>query len=341
MWEVQERGVLMRGRKPSAKEKQKALQMWLTEKKAQYYVAKKFKVHRKTMWEWKKRWDGTVESLENKSSRPKTPHPTSQTDVEKESIQKIIEDNPTWGYTEVYGELRTQFAYSRHYLTMYKFIRHNIIQEIVEDYVAKPYHTPEMIGQKWQMDVKNVHKECHIGRNSYKYKETSKAYHYQYTILDEASRERFIYPYYDHTAESTVDFIKRAIVHFGYVPLIIQTDNGNEFVNCEFSRSVKKLKVLHQRIKVRTPRHNGKVERSQGTDQRKFYKYLQYSTFEELEVEMSKWLIRYNKMPSTVLRDRYGKRVFQSPLEKRAELIELLKESEYADKFEVRFVKTA
>ena len=52
---------------------------------------------------------------------------------------------------------------------------------------------------------------------------------YQYTIIDEASRERFIYPYKEQSSYSTVDCVKHAIVYFGYKPITIQTDNGSEF----------------------------------------------------------------------------------------------------------------
>lgn len=50
---------------------------------------------------------------------------------------------------------------------------------------------------------------------------------YQYTIIDEASRERFIYPYKEQSSYSTVDCVKHAIVYFGYKPITIQTDNGS------------------------------------------------------------------------------------------------------------------
>ena len=56
-------------------------------------------------------------------------------------------------------------------------------------YVPKKYHTPENIGDKMQLDVKYVPNEC----------KTSAIIDYdrfyQYTIIDEASRERFLYPY--------------------------------------------------------------------------------------------------------------------------------------------------
>ncbi|MCL1945353.1 MAG: DDE-type integrase/transposase/recombinase [Firmicutes bacterium] len=76
-----------------------------------------------------------------------------------------------------------------------------------------------------EIDCKFVPKECYNGDTNC-YPKSTRAYHYQYTIIDESSRERFLYPYENHTADSTVDFIKRAIVQFGYVPKCIQTDNG-------------------------------------------------------------------------------------------------------------------
>ena len=35
--------------------------------------------------------------------------------------------------------------------------------------------------------------------------------YYQYTCIDEASRERYLYWYEEHSAEYTVDFVKRCI----------------------------------------------------------------------------------------------------------------------------------
>lgn len=41
---------------------------------------------------------------------------------------------------------------------------------------------------------------------------------YQYTYIDEATRERFLYWYEEHTPANTVDFIYRVIKYFGYKP---------------------------------------------------------------------------------------------------------------------------
>ena len=74
------------------------------------------------------------------------------------------------------------------------------------------------------------------------------------------------------------------------------------------------------------PRHNGKVERSHRSDQESFYNNLKFSTYEELKQEMMLWNVRYNNRPHASLRNREGKQVWWTPLEKRADLFNLLEE---------------
>lgn len=129
-----------------------------------------------------------------------------------------------------------------------------------------------------------------------------------YTTIDEATRERFIYAYSEHSGWPTKDFIQRAVLYFVYAPAVIQTDNGTEFTNPKGTGegqvhiadvTMKRFGIRHQLIRSYTLRRNGKVERSHRTDQERFYNFLQYSTFEELQEKMGEWLIRYNKAPST------------------------------------------
>ena len=178
------------------------------------------------------------------------------------------------------------------------------------------YDTPELIGIKWQLDVKYVPVKCYSGSIPQKF--------YQYTVIDEASRQRFIYPYMEQSGYSTVDFIKRAIKFFGYKPTIIQTDNGAEFTNIRrtdkvhiFDMLCNHLKIKHQLIRPRTPRHNGKVERSHRTDQKRFYNYLSFYSYDDLKKQMSSYLRRSNDIPMQVLN-------WMSPNQKRQHLINLL-----------------
>ena len=167
-------------------------------------------------------------------------------------------------------------------------------------------------------------------------------------MIDEATRERFIYPYKEKSGYSTVDFIKRAIIYFGYLPAIIQTDNGTEFTNPKgtgegkvhaVDQLLNRLRIKHKLIRVYTPRHNGKVERSHRTDQENFYNHLTFSTFEELREKMHAWLVRYNHCPHSSLRDKYGRRSWITPLQKRAELMEVLKSATLDAGYRVKFLK--
>ena len=120
------------------------------------------------------------------------------------------------------------------------------------------------------MDVKIVTRDCYVGGTPDKF--------YQYTVLDEASRERFIFPYLEHSSHSSMDFLQKAIAYFGYAPAIIQTDNGGEFTHAAKTKRIhpftllcQQLGIEHKLIRPRTPRHNGKVERSHRNDQERFY----------------------------------------------------------------------
>ena len=72
----------MRGIAFSVREKEWALRMWLTEHKDVYKVARKLRCSADTIRRWRRLWDGTRESLQNKSHRPHTPHPNAHTEEE-------------------------------------------------------------------------------------------------------------------------------------------------------------------------------------------------------------------------------------------------------------------
>jgi transposase InsO family protein len=150
------------------------------------------------------------------------------------------------------------------------------------------------------LDVKYIPKNCYVGQIPDKF--------YQYTIIDEASRERFIYPYREQSSHSTVDFVKRAILYFGYSPKIIQTDNGQEFTHLSKTNKIHPFDILcndlnikHQLIRPRTPRHNSKVERSHRNDNERFYKYLSFYSYDDLKLQMKRYLNRSNNIPMQTL----------------------------------------
>ncbi len=60
----------------------------------------------------------------------------------------------------------------------------------------------------------------------------------------------FLYPYKEQSSYSTVDFIKRAIVYFGYKPKTIQTDNDFEFTHHANTKGIYPFDVLCNVLKV-------------------------------------------------------------------------------------------
>ena len=139
-------------------------------------------------------------------------------------------------------------------------------------------------------------------------------------MIDEASRKRFIYAYEENSSYSTIDFVKRAIIFFGYAPKTIQTDNGAEFTHFTKTNRVHPFdvfcthcKIEHKLIRPRTPWHNGKVERSHRNDQERFYNYLSFYSFSDLQEQMKRYLRRSNGIPMAVLG-------WKSPNQKQKEL---------------------
>lgn len=307
----------------TAKEKERALKLWETS--TTEWVCHRYHCSERTLWRWKAKYDGTTQSLENKSHRPLTPHPNSQSEEEVKHIQDLLKRNPHIGLNELYGKLRLNYSYNRNPITLYRYLRNSGVYENCKKkipYKPKPYHTPEHIGVKWQMDVKYVPFECRTTAVR------GDRHFYQYTVIDEATRERYIYPYQDLCGTNTVDFLKRAIRYFGYKPEIIQTDNGPEFTHTTETKRGHLLDIfceengiVHKLNRPRTPRHNGKVERSHRNDNERFYRYLKFYNYEDLKRQMQAYLRRSNNIPISTLKSTDGSRKWLTPKEKRKELI--------------------
>lgn len=267
------------------------------------FVCRRYKISKSSLMRWSNKFDGTKESLLDKSHKPHSKHPNAHTDIELKWINDYMRRNPHISLPELYGKLRTDKGYSRHACSLFRVMRRMgfyVNTERHKKYIPKHYDTPKQIGIKWQLDVKYVPRDCYVGMTPDKF--------YQYTIIDEASRERFIYPYKEQSSYSTIDFVKRAIIYFRYSPKIIQTDNGFEFTHHKdtlrthpFDILCNNLNIEHKLIRPRTPRHNGKVERSHRSDQQRFYSYLKFYSYDDLNLQMKAYIKRSNNIPMQTL----------------------------------------
>ena len=118
-----------------------------------------YKVSRKTVWEWRNRYDGTVKSLRDKSRRPHH-HPNEHTAEEKEMILRRY---PRYKDDKIrlWQSLREK-GYTRKYNSMLRVIRKWVEPEISRRSrrQGKEYQRAEYPGQKVQVDVKYVPASC-------------------------------------------------------------------------------------------------------------------------------------------------------------------------------------
>jgi len=97
---------------------------------------------------------------------------------------------------------------------------------------------------------------------------------YQYTAIDDCTRIRILKIYNRYNQKNSIEFLDYVLAKLPFSVHSIQTDNGTEF-GPQFHWHILDKGIEHRYIKPRTPRLNGKVERSHRIDEEEFYQMLQ------------------------------------------------------------------
>lgn len=188
-------------------------------------AAIRYRVNRQYVYRWKKRYDGTPESLADRSHRPHH-HPDQHTEEELKLIRNMRRRNPNTGLVVLWVKLR-QRGYTRSVSGLYRVLTRSgqmAVKLPNPKYIPKPYEPMQYPGQRGQIDVKFVPAACLVG-------ETEGKKFYQYTFIDEYSRFRYLEAFEEHSTYTSALFIKHVVEKFPYVIECIQTDNGTEFTN--------------------------------------------------------------------------------------------------------------
>lgn len=238
-------------------------------------TAIRYHLSRKTVYKWRKRWDGTAKSLMDQSRRPKS-SPKKQTEDEIRLVKRQAKKYKWQDHILAYQGAMER-GYTRCFGCFTKTVRKLLDQKpkrTKKKRKNKPYQRADYPGQKVQVDVKYVPSNCVTDGRKY----------YQYTAVDECSRWTYRYMYDEHSTESSIQFLHRLVKEAPFQIKRIQTDNGNEWTKqltsndprnlTSFELGLKAYGIEYQRIRVATPRHNGKVERQHRIDQARFYKSL-------------------------------------------------------------------
>jgi transposase InsO family protein len=119
---------------------------------------------------------------------------------------------------------------------------------------------------------------------------------YQFTAIDDCTRLRVlrIYPRCDQ--KTAIQFVDYVLERLPFQVQVIQTDNGAEFQSALHYHVLDKG-IGHVYIKPRTPRLNGKVERSHRIDAEEFYRLLDGVVIDDAKIfndKLQDWENFYN-----------------------------------------------
>ena len=149
--------------------------------------------------------------------------------------------------------------------------------------IALKRYVKSQPGETVQMDVKFIKNPSSPERKLF-----------QFTAVDDCTRYRVIRIYGRNTTRNAIDFFETVKQIFPAKIREVQTDNGPEFTT-EFGFHLTQQGVKHRHIRPRTPRLNGKVERSHRTDEQEFYSRQNFSDEDDLKSKLAIWEKHYNQ----------------------------------------------
>lgn len=258
------------------------------------------RVSRQAVHRWIARYDGSIESLMDRSRRPHH-HPNEHTPEEKRRVIKVAHHNKRLGLVCLWVHLRMNYGYRRTVTALYKLLRREGVLPPPSKRrrrKAKPYEPILVPGERVQIDVKYVPKGCLVGRGRRKQ-------FYQYTAIDECTRWRYAVIYDELSTYNSVRFVRDLLRRFPFEITCIQTDNGSEFTSrlqgatnpSAFESYLAEHGIRHKLIAVATPRHNGKVERSHRSDDERFYSDNLFFSAKHLADQFRRYLGESNRRP--------------------------------------------
>ena len=290
-------------------------------------AVRQFGENRRTIYRWRKRYDGTLESLRDKSHRPKS-HPNQHTEAENKMIKQYKANNKDTGLVVLWVKLR-RAGYTRTIQGLYHAMQRLGIYTKApskkKDNEPIEYFLATYPGERVQIDVKYVPRRC----MSLELQEKGEKF-FQYTAIDEYTRLRYMWYTNEHSTYESAKFLEKLVKVFPFKIECIQTDNGFEFTNrlswnaflknkkTIYESKLEELGIKQKLIKPHTPKQNGKVERSHRKDQERFYYQKVFSSLEDLRNRAKYWIKEYNNFPMRPLG-------WLSPREKLEEFISKVK----------------
>jgi len=211
-----------------------------------------------TISRWHRKWFlyGNKGFL-NFSKRPKTAHPKT-TLWENQLLVRILRKETGMCHQRLALEIKRKHGISLNPYTIYRILKRNDLIKSKKRYQRKKRQPkmpiPSFAGALVQLDTKFLER----GKR------------YQYAFIDVATRYAYCIVSSKLNQKTAAEALKEAVKQLPFKISMIQTDNGLEFQR-EFRKACFRLNINHRYIRVRTPRHNGFVERLHRTIDQEFW----------------------------------------------------------------------
>jgi transposase InsO family protein len=253
-------------------------------------------ITRQTFYTWQKRFDADgVEGLKDRSHRPHT----SPNATHPEIVGKIIylRKNYHFGPDKISMYLKRYHDVSISNSGVWRILKRLDMSRLPASQKHKAHdkrwkrYEKQLPGHRVQIDVKFIEP---IGAAAARGKRRRKFY--QFTAIDDCTRLRVLRVYPTLNQETAIQFVDYVMQRLPFKVEIIQTDNGSEF-GTSFHWHVLDKGVGHVYIKPRTPRLNGKVERSHRIDAEEFYRLVEGVVIDDAKVfndKLQEWEDYYN-----------------------------------------------
>ncbi len=116
------------------------------------------------------------------------------------------------------------------------------------------------------------------------------------TAIDDCTRLRVLRAYPRNDQKIAIQFIDHVLSKLPFQVEKVHTDNGQEFGSA-FHWHLLDMGIGHVKIRPRTPRLNGKVERSHRIDSEEFYRLLEGEVIDDTNLfaeRLQQWEDHYN-----------------------------------------------
>lgn len=235
-----------------------AIQLMKEENWSQVKVARHLGYNQSTISRWYKKWFWHgKKGLADFSHKPKSAHPQTTLWEHQLLIRKLRKETGMC-HQRLALEIKRRHGLELKPMTIYRILKRNELIKSKKRYQRKTrqikFFYPDNAGELVQLDTK------HLVRGK----------KYQYTLIDVATRYSVCIVTSRINQSLSCDITVEALKRFPFEVKLIQTDNGPEFQS-QFVNYLKQQGLKHRYIRIRTPRHNGFVERLHRTLDEEFW----------------------------------------------------------------------